>query len=293
MASIKEIRTRIKSIRETMKITNAMYLIASSKLRAARGQLQNIQPYFSKTQATLHEILDSAPEVTHPYFDLRPEVSEKKRGYVVISADKGLSGSYNYNVTHFAERHMAQAKDPALFLIGNMGEQYFKSKNRFIDGEFLYMAQAPTLYNARLIAETLIKLYRHKQLDEVYVIYTEMISSVSQEPRALKLLPLERCTLTSHDVGSPHTAPQVTTFVPSATEVLDHLVPNYIKGLMYGAMAESYTSLQSARMTAMDAATNNARDMIGGLTLAYNRARQAAITQEISEIVGGAQGMNQ
>lgn len=294
MASIKEIRERMKSIQETMKITNAMYLIASSKLKKARKQLQDVEPFFRRTQSTISEILACSPEIEHPYFDLRTDVTHKKCGYLVISADKGLSGSYNHNVLKFAEACIEQTADPAVFLVGRMGQQYFERKKVMIDAEFLYMAQDPSVYNARTITETLLEHFQKGRLDEVYVIYTEMVSSLRQEPRVIKLLPLDKNALASPEAPAPEKKEyrQIAAYVPSTHAVLDRLVPNYIKGIVYGALVESFASLQSARMTAMDNSTKNAKEIIKNLSLLYNRARQAAITQEISEIVGGAEALS-
>ena len=180
---------------------------------------------------------------------------------------------------------MAKHKNTCLFVVGQVGRQYFSRRRVTIDGEFLYTAQNPTLYRARSIAETLIDLYLKERLDEVYVIYTKMISSAKLEPEVIKLLPMERESFRTAMGRTPHHS---AVFSPSPEKVMDHLVPNYLKGLMYGALIEAFSSEQNARMTAMDAATASAGDMIKELDLLYNRARQAAITQEITEIVSGA-----
>ena len=288
MAGIKEIRTRIDSVQQTLKITNAMYLISSSKMRKARQQLNNVQPYFLKIRSTIADILHHSPEIEHIYFDKRPEVKRRKAGYIVITGDKGLAGAYNHNVLRLAEEQLAQEDDPTLFLIGQMGRAYFAERDIRVDGEFMFTVQDPTIARARDIADIFIRLFREGQLDDVYVVYTEMVTPMRLEPRVQKLLPLDIDTFPRPcENGLYHRTVQ---YVPSADRVLEHLVPGCIKGELFGALVESFCAEQNARMTAMDAATDNARDMLKSLSLHYNRARQSAITQEITEIVGGTQG---
>lgn len=290
MESIKEIRTHIDSVQQTLKITNAMYLISSSKLRKARLQLTNIQPYFTKTKQTISDILHRTEDVEHIYFDRRPG-KHHRVGYIVITGDKGLAGAYNHNVLRMAEEHMKQFDDTTLFLIGQVGRSYFRHKGVDIDVEFMYTAQDPTAYRAREIAETFVEHFRKGRLDEVYIVYTEMVSSMTLEPRILKLLPLDR------DAFPWQPRPRAdggvrreVSYMPSPAQVLNHIVPGYLKGLLLGTMVESFCAEQNARMMAMDTATDNARELLKTLQLDYNRARQTAITQEITEIVAGAQG---
>lgn len=290
MAGIKEIRTHINSVQQTLKITNAMYLISSSKLRKARQQLNNVEPYFLKITSTISDILHRSPEIEHIYFDKREDVAEHKVGFIVITGDKGLAGAYNHNVLRLAEEHLAKVAHPTLFLIGQTGRSYFAARNTPIDGEFMYIAQDPTVSRARDIADTFIRLFRTRELDEVYVVYTEMVSPVRLEPKVRKLLPLDIDAFQWEPrQGEDGPYRQTVTYVPSADRVLSQVVPAYVKGTLFGTLVESFCSEQNARMTAMDTSTDNARDMLKTLSLRYNRARQAAITQEITEIVGGAQ----
>ena len=276
MAGIKEIRTRIDSVQQTLKITNAMYLISSSKLRKARQQLNNVQPYFLKISSTIADILHHSPEIEHIYFDKRPEVKRRKSGYIVITGDKGLAGAYNHNVLRLAEKHLAQEDDPTLFLIGQMGRAYFAERDIRVDGEFMFTVQDPTIARARDIADIFIRLFREGQLDDVYVVYTEMVTPMRLEPRVQKLLPLDIDAFPWEPRPSEH-GPyhQMVQYVPSADRVLEHLVPGYVKGELFGALVESFCAEQNARMTAMDSATDNARDMLKSLSLHYNRARQS------------------
>ncbi|MBU3804835.1 MAG: ATP synthase F1 subunit gamma [Candidatus Cellulosilyticum pullistercoris] len=287
MTNMREIRSRMKSIQDIMKITNAMYLISSSKLKKARKSLTATEPYFETLQTTIQDILMRIPDIEHSAFDMRTDVKEedKKRGYIVITADKGLAGAYNHNIIKLAEKEMNKGKNNFLFAVGQVGRRYFAKKNVTVDVEFLYTAQNPTLHRARIIAATIIELYERKELDEVYIIYTKMITPMKAEAEMLQVLPLQKSRF---DKVSGKRFNETAVFNPSPEKVMDKVVPNYIKGLIYGTLVEAFSSEQNARMMAMEAATTSAKEMISDLSLMYNRARQAAITQEITEIASGA-----
>lgn len=291
MAGVTEIRTRIKSVEQTLKITSAMYLISSSKLKKARRQLADVVPYFEKINSTIADILRHSPDIRHPFFEARG-ASPKKAGYIVITGDKGLAGAYNHNVLRLAETRLAREEAATLFVIGQVGRHYFTHKKIPIDAEFMYTAQDPTIFRAREISETMVDLYLRGQLDEVSVVFTEMVSPLRLEPKILKILPLDKKSVTD-GVEKQERYREILTYVPTAEDVIDKLVPGFVKGVVFGTLVESFCSEQNARMTAMDSATQSARDMIKRLNLQYNRARQAAITQELTEIVGGAQGLRQ
>ena len=287
MTNMREIRSRMKSIQDIMKITNAMYLISSSKLKKARKSLTATEPYFETLQTTIQDILMRIPDIEHSAFDMRTDVKEedKKRGYIVITADKGLAGAYNHNIIKLAEKEMNKGKNNFLFAVGQVGRRYFAKKNVTVDVEFLYTAQNPTLHRARIIAATIIELYERKELDEVYIIYTKMITPMKAEAEMLQVLPLQKSRF---DKVTGKRFNETAVFNPSPEKVMDKVVPNYIKGLIYGTLVEAFSSEQNARMMAMEAATTSAKEMISDLSLMYNRARQAAITQEITEIASGA-----
>ena len=290
MASRKEIRTHIKSVEQTLKITNAMYLISSSNLRKARKQLTDVEPFFQKIETTISDILHHSPEINHIFFDKRPGIlpQDRKIGYIVVTGDKGLAGAYNHNILKLAEQKMSQHPNTSLFVVGQVGRSYFQEHGVPIDGEFLYTAQDPTVSRARDIAEPLLDLYLGGQLDEVYMIFTKMVNSFQMEPTIHKLLPLDPDVFPEYEKNRDAYNRDVV-YVPSVKAVMDRLVPGYIEGDIFGALVESYCSEQNARMTAMKSSSDNARTMLQNLNLAYNRARQAAITQEITEVVGGAQ----
>lgn len=289
MVAMKEVRNHIKSVQETLKITNAMYLIASAGLRKAKKQLDDTLPYFNKISSTISDILYHSPEINHPYFDLRREKGPEERqvGYIVMTGDKGLCGAYNHNVLKLAEEQLSGVANPSLFIVGQAGRVWFAHRNIRVDGEFMYTAQDPTLARAREICDVCLKLFRDGHLDDVYLLYTRMVNAMVMEPVAIKLLPLERELFPMDQVPADRLSETVK-YVPSETAVMDRLVPSYLTGMIFGALVESFCSEQNARMTAMNASSKSAQKMLKSLNLTYNRVRQAAITQEITEVVGGA-----
>ena len=291
MPSTKEIRTRMKSVEQTLKITNAMYLIASSNLRKAKAQLEKAAPYYKKIDATIADILHRSPELRHRFLDSRPDIpaEERKIGYLVLSGDKGLAGAYNHNVLKLAEQRVRAAAHPTLFLAGLVGRVYFQERDLPFAEDFSYVVQNPTMGRARRISDELVRRFLEGELDEVHILYTEMVSALRLEVRERTLLPLVRENFPWDPPQKGPVLPPVT-YVPSPEAVLDAIVPSgYVRGMVFGALVESFCSEQSARMTAMESASDNARDMLKKLSLTYNRARQAAITQEITEISSGAQ----
>jgi F-type H+-transporting ATPase subunit gamma len=290
MESMKDIRTRRESVQKTMKITKAMYLMSSAKLKKARSRLDATVPYFMKLQDTIADILAHSPELDSVYFnDALSEPAKddgKKRGYIIITSDKGLAGAYNSNIIKLAEKEMAKGSNNTIFTIGTSGKRYFQKHTGLgtIDEEFSYAAVDPTIWRARDLMEHVLDLYEKGELDELYIIYTKMRSAISMDAEMLRVLPL-----TQHMFNYEGTSDDFThTYMPSPAIVLHQVVPNYVKGLLFGAMIEAYASEQNARMTAMDNATTNAEEIIKDLTLLYNRVRQAAITTELNEVVSGA-----
>lgn len=289
MASMREIKLRIKSIKETRQITKAMKLISAAKLKKARQQLEQTLPYFDKVKATLADILSHSGNIDNIYFDVRNEKAGKKKGYIVIAGDKGLAGGYNHNILKLTEKQLKQSPDSLLFVAGHMGRSFLARKNYNIMGDFDYGVQNPTITRSRDIADMVLELFRKGEIDEVYVIYTKMITTLRLEPQVMKLLPLELEEFKRDlNITEKTIIDESLSYEPSTQAVYDVLIPKYIKGILYGSFVEAFASEQSARMTAMDSATSSADDMLQRLNLYYNRARQAAITQEISEIVGGA-----
>lgn len=288
MATAREIQLRMKSIRDTMKITNAMYMISSSKLKKAKKNLEQTQPYFDGLQNTIRRMLRHMPQMEHPFFETeeRKAKPDKKRGYIVITADKGLAGAYNHNVTKLAESCLSQGDNNLIFVVGELGREYFSRQQIPIDTNFRYTVQDPTLSKSRDIAARVIELYQAGSLDEIYVIYTQTVNSMTVEAKALRLLPLEKENFRT-DILADVYAEDIH-MIPSPQNVLDNVVPDYVTGFIYGALVESFCSEQNARMMAMQAATDSAQKMLHSLQIAYNRVRQGAITQEITEVIAGA-----
>ncbi len=286
MASIKEIRSRMDSIRDTMKITNAMYMISSAKLKKAKKMLDDTEPYFVTLQSEMERILRHIPELKSPYFEQR-EV--KTKGFLVVTADKGMAGAYNHNILKLTEEMMAQSNDSRLYVLGELGRHYFEQKKVNIDEQFHYTVQNPSLSRARNVAEKIIDDYLEHRVDEVWLIYTRMINSMTAEPRAIQLLPLKRSDFHFDIPLDVHIENLM--MKPSPEAVMHKIVPNYVIGYIYGALVESFASEQNSRLLAMQAATDSASKMLGELDMIYNRARQAAITQEITEVIGGVKAL--
>ncbi len=287
MAGIKEIKTRIESVQETRKITNAMYLIASTKLRRARQELDNTRPYFEALRREIKRIFRTVKDVDSPYF--YPVEGEPPLGgpcgCLVITADKGLAGAYNQNAIKEALKLLDQEPDAKLFVVGEYGRRYFVSHSIPIEHSFLYTAQNPTMARAREISALLLEGFRRDELEKIFIVYTDMKSAMSYEAHCTRLLPFRRTYFAGAD------EPPVKTdfeFLPDVQSVLDSMIPSYVSGFIYSALIDSFCCEQQARMTAMDNANQNAEKLLGELSLDFNRVRQSAITQEITEISAGA-----
>ena len=287
MPSSKLLKERIESIQDTMKITNAMYLISSSKLRKARQNYQNVLPYFTRMRDTISRVVPHLPdEPVHPFFHER-EKENPIRAYVVLTADKGMAGAYNQNLLKFLKEQCGSDPNARFYVIGQTGYRALLHKDPRLVEEFHYGATAPTLQRARDITVDAIDDFKSGKLDEIYLIYTKIQNALTSEPVMERLLPLDREHLKPAPKGLGDPRGEVEMF-PDAKTVFEQTAPIYMHGMIFGAMTESFCAEQSARMTDMDSATKSANDMIHELQLEYNRTRQGSITQEITEIIGGA-----
>lgn len=297
MANAIEIKNRIKSINDTMKITKAMYMISSNKLQKAKSNRLATEPFFYGVQAQISRLLRHFPDIRHIYFDNREKDMQevvKKKGFLVVTADKGLAGAYNHNVLKTAEKLIKEAEDPYVYVIGQLGYHFFLGKDIPLKEEFLYTAQNPTMHRARVISDRIIQDYLEEKLDAVYMVYTRMANAMEEEVVVEQLLPLKRHEYTGElnpELIMKDSMQEEFEFLPSPEVLLEHIVPSGITGYIYGALIESYSCEQNARMTAMKAATDNATKMLHDLSIQYNRVRQASITQEINEVVGGAKAL--
>ena len=277
--STKEIKNRIRSMESTKQITKAMEMVAASKLRRAQAQVANSRPYFEILRDTIDDIVDHNLELASPYLKER---TGKKVAYVVIAGDRGLAGGYNSNILKLV---MAEIKDKeaTVLPIGKKAVDYFKSKNIPLLTDSYAEAASVSIGDCFSISKQLSKAFKKGEFDEIHVAYTNFVSVLSQTPDSIKLLPLVR----DKNAEKPASI-AVTMYEPGCEEVFEAIVPEYLGGIVYGALCESRAAEQAARRTAMDSATSNAEEMIADLSLKFNRARQAAITNEIIDIVAGS-----
>lgn len=281
MAGMKEIKRRIKSIKSTQQITKAMKMVAAAKLRQTQAHVFDARPYAEKLKSVLGRVAAKSDYV-HPLLEKR-EV--KKVGYVIVTGDRGLCGGFNANVIRLTEHAMAtQSAEKGILAVGRKGRDYFKRRGYNIVEEYSNIGDNPSYMQGKELAKRIMALYEEGIFDEVHLVYTQFKTAISQLPLVIKLLPVEP------PAGEEELKADYI-YEPSSAAVLETLLPRYIETLVFRALLESKTSEHGARMTAMGSATDNANDMIAKMTLLFNRARQAAITREISEIVAGANAL--
>ncbi len=278
---VRDIKRRIRSVKSTQQITKAMEMVAAARLRRAQEKAVAARPYAREIQDMIRRLLPAVNMVTHPL--LAP-----RKGHrvccVVLTSDRGLCGGFNGQVTRYAQGLLAQQQEHAVIPVGRRGRDYFKRRGYRLLTEFIAVGDEPTVAQTREIAQALLDLYDKNLVDEIDLVYTEFVSAGKQRPAVVKLLPVE-----APDGEEPeHELRWDYSFAMEPEAVLDMLLPRFIVGKIYSALLESKASEQAARMIAMGAASENALEMIDQLTLSFNKARQAAITKELSEIVGGA-----
>ena len=288
--NIREIKRRIKSVNSTKQITKAMELVSTSKLRKAREKLDKTRPFFNTVKTTINEILSDADDIKSEYFVGHREI--KKTCYIVVTADRGLCGSFNSGAIKETVISMKEKKDVSVIAIGQKGRDFFKQNGYDMDGEYLQVLADVNFNQAKKISNLALQLYKQEMVDEIYLVYTNFVSTLSQQAECMRLLPLDKTSIKVDEEVEKEEKPfEFISYEPSPVSLFNYLVPKYIESVVFGSLVESATSEQGARRVAMENATDNAEDMIDALTLHYNRARQAAITQEISEIVAGAEAV--
>ena len=288
MPSTKEIKNHIKSVGDTQKITNAMYLIASTKLQKAKEELDKTRPFFDAIKGEIKRIFRIDNKIENKYFyplDGSHNFTGDY-GYVVITSDKGLAGAYNQNIIKHTMELINKHDGYKLYVVGEYGRQYFSSHNIKIEKNFLHTAQNPTISRARHIASTLIEDYNSGKIKKIFVIYTDFDNGLTSTICSERLLPFHRAEFISDKHDKSHEREFM--FEPSIDKVLDSVVSSYIIGYIYSALVDSFCSEQQARMSAMSSANTNAENLLEELNRQYNHIRQSDITREITEISSGA-----
>ncbi len=277
---MKDIKRRIKSVGSTRQITKAMELVASSKLRKAKQRAEQARPYFTELYRSMCEIASANTDFS-TVFTQKREV--KNRLFIVVAGDRGLAGGYNSNVLKLAAAaHADDAEKPKIIAVGKKSIEYFSKRGYDIVGSFPNVAEDIKPAMAYDIANIAIDMFKNGEVDDVQLFYTMFVSSLTQEPQQMSVLPMATQKLENYGTMD---------YDPSPEAVFDRIVPRFTASLLQCAVVESYASEQGARRTAMESATDNADEMIASLSLLYNRARQASITQELTEIVGGANAL--
>lgn len=281
MASLRDIKSRITSTKKSSQITKAMQMVSASKWNRAEQNAKAFVPYMEKIQEVVASIASGSNNASHPMMVSRPV---KKTGYLVITSDRGLAGAYNSSILRHVfqtikNRHKSQ-DEYVIIAIGRVGRDFFVSRKMNVELEIVGLSDQPSFADISELAKSAVGLFSQGAYDELYMYYNHYVSAIQQDVTEKKLLPLS-------DVQSSGKLASYE-FEPSAEEILEVLLPQYAESLIYGALLDGKASEHAARMTAMKNATDNAAELIDTLSLQYNRARQAAITQEITEIVGGA-----
>jgi F-type H+-transporting ATPase subunit gamma len=280
----------MRAITQTLQVTKAMNLISTAKLRKGRRILEDTEPFFTRIQKSMYDIVSGTAVLESEFFKNTEEETGSQSAVVVVTSDKGLAGGYNANIVRQASRICENLSKPALILIGSIGYRYFAHTPYTILENFSFKSQLPTVEDAQEITDYIISQYVWGLFKEVHIVYTHMYSTVKLLPRARQILPLngEKIQEDIAQSGGQKRVRIPLEYIPSETAVFDALVPFYVKGIIYGSLVEAHVSEQSARMAAMEEASKNAQEMLGSLQIYYNRVRQAGITQEVSEIISGS-----
>ena len=286
MATMREIKRRRSSIQSTQQITKAMKLVSTVKLQRARSLAENSKAYFQYMYKTVTSMLASAGAVEHPYVKGN---KTGKIGIVAVTSNRGLAGGYNANIVRMITGQAFEKDDVLLYTVGRRGAEGLARRGYQIESDYSDVMEEPTFPDAKNIAETLLRDYANGKLREIYVAYTEFKNTVSHIPKLIKLLPVDSSDVLEEADGVDKIT--LMNFEPSEEEAIELLVPKYVTSILYGAFVEAVASENGARMQAMDSATNNAEEIMNDLELKYNRARQGAITQELTEIIAGADAL--
>ncbi len=287
---MRDIRRRIKSVASTQKITKAMKMVSAAKLRKTQSTLVAIRPYSDKIQEVMDHLLAGGEEYDTPFLKPREEV--KNILYIVIAGDRGLCGGYNINLLRFAEERLKavpEGQNGEMLLIGNKTSEHFRTRPQYnVMDVFTNIGDAPNVSQGKALSDYVIKKYLDGEVDEVHVIYSRFVSVLTQVPDCQQVLPIQRAAQADAEAEQGMQTETDYIFEPGGKEILDVILPKYVDSSIYRLLLEAKAGEHGARMTAMDSATDNASELIDKLTLSLNRARQAQITTEITERVGGA-----
>lgn len=285
----RDIKRKIKSVNNTRQITKAMELVSTAKLKRAKDRMNLTRPYFETVLDAVHSIIESEKSLKHDFVTKR-EVRHTL--YIVITGDRGLCGGYNINAMKAVANDIKDKEHSLIITIGRKAGGFFRANGFNVYESFEGISEKPEFMQAQAIGRLALTLYKQEKVDEIKFVYSKFISTISQEPEILKLLPVESRESeeveVEEDDGSDY---EFITYEPSPEEVLSFIIPKYVSSTIYGGLIESAAAEQAARRVAMESASNNAEELIDDLTLSFNQARQAAITQEITEIVGGAEAL--
>ncbi|MBQ9936640.1 MAG: ATP synthase F1 subunit gamma [Lachnospiraceae bacterium] len=285
MASMRDIKRRKESVQSTQQITKAMKLVATVKLQKARGKAESNKPYFNMLYDTICSILAMTKNVDHRYL---MDSGCTKKAVIVITSNRGLAGGYNSNIVKLITGGDFDKNDTYVYAVGKKGIEGLTRKGFTIHKDFSEVINEPLFSDATQMTKELLTQYTQGEIGEIYIAYTNFKNTVTQEPVLRKLLPLSEDDFEDRDIDDK----LLMNFEPTPEDVLDRVIPKYMSNIIFGAFLESVASENGARMQAMDSATSNAEDMIASLSLKYNRARQSAITQELTEIIAGADAIS-
>lgn len=279
MTSMRDIKHRIANVSSTEQIIKAMDTIASTKLMKARTGLEGIRPIYNQLKDQVEDLSRKEEAATHTFFHERDKV--KNSLYVVLTSDRGFAGSYNSNILNKTLEHMNKGKNEKILVVGSKGFEFFSKRKKNIIRKIVDVADAQMYYGTESLAEWMEKLYLDGEVDEIFICYTRFENVLNSEPRIERVLPVVMDDIDWTNINEKIYEPDLDTFI-------DHLIPLYLHMNLFRSFSESHTSEQAARMVSMDTAGKNASELIEDLTLQYNRQRQAAITQELNEIIGGS-----
>lgn len=283
---MRDIKRRKDSVQSTQQITKAMKLVSTVKLQKARGKAESNKPYFNMLYTTISSILSMTKNVDHPFLT---ESENKKAAVIVVTSNRGLAGGYNNNIVKLVDAHGFKKDETYIYSVGRKGIEGLSRKGYNVYKDYSEVINEPMFSDATELGKELLTQYKKGEIGEIYIAYTSFKNTVTQEPVLMKLLPLSADDFQKESSDNDRL---LMNFEPSAGEVLDKIIPKYMSNIIFGCYLEAIASENGARMQAMDSATNNAEEMISKLSLKYNRARQSSITQELTEIIAGAEAIN-